>query len=72
MSAALDFAAYDVAEVESEYEYEDLPPRLLALREKIRDSAYLENAINRIASVISRNMVDNPDELHLNAKEGLN
>ncbi|MBP5447659.1 MAG: hypothetical protein J6X95_06165 [Treponema sp.] len=72
MSAALDFAAYDVAEAESEYEYEDLPPRLLALREKIRDSAYLENAINRIASVISRNMVDNPDELHLNAKEGLN
>ena len=71
MSAALDFAAYDVAEAESEYEYEDLPPRLLALREKIRDSAYLENAINRIASVISRNMVDNPDELHLNAKEGL-
>ena len=72
MSAALDFAAYDGAEAESEYEYEDLPPRLLALREKIRDSAYLENAINRIASVISRNMVDNPDELHLNAKEGLN
>ena len=26
MSAALDFAAYDVAEAESEYEYEDLPP----------------------------------------------
>lgn len=70
MSAALDFAAYDVAE--AEFEYEDLPPRLLALREKIRDSSYLENAINRIASVISRNMVDNPEELHLNAKEGLN
>ncbi|MEE3412018.1 MAG: hypothetical protein VZQ47_12625 [Treponema sp.] len=70
MSAALDFAAYDVAE--AEFEYEDLPPRLLALREKIRDSSYLDNAINRIASVISRNMVDNPDELHLNAKEGLN
>ena len=70
MRAALDFAAYDVAE--AEFEYEDLPPRLLALREKIRDSSYLDNAINRIASVISRNMVDNPDELHLNAKEGLN
>lgn len=69
MSAALDFAAYDIAEAECEYE--DLPPRLLALREKIHDSSYLDNAISRIASVISRNMVDNPDELHLNAKEGL-
>ena len=47
MSAALDYAPYDV--VEAEYEYDDLPPR----------------------SVISRNMVDNPDELHLNSKEGL-
>ena len=69
MSAALDFAAYDVAEAECEYD--DLPPRLMALREKIHDSAYLDNAINIIATVISRNMVDNPDEWHLNAKEGL-
>ncbi len=69
MSAALDYAAYDVAE--AEFEYNDLPPRLMALREKIHDSSYLDNAINRIASVISRNMVDNPDELHLNAREGL-
>ena len=69
MSAALDYAPYDV--VEAEYEYDDLPPRLLALRAKIHDSSYLDNAINRIASVISRNIVDNPDELHLNSKEGL-
>ncbi len=69
MSAALDFAPYDVAETEEEYC--DLPPRLMALRVKIHDSSYLDNAINRIASVISRNMVDNPDELHLNSKEGL-
>lgn len=69
MSAALDFAPYDIAE--ADYECEDLPPRLLALRAKIHDSSYLDNAINRIASVISRNMVDNPDELRLNSKEGL-
>ena len=30
MSAALDFAAYEVDEAECEYE--DLPPRLMALR----------------------------------------
>ena len=69
MSAALDYAPYDVAE--AEYEYDDLPPRLMALREKIHDSSYLDNAINRIACVISRNMVDNPEELHLNSREGL-
>ncbi len=70
MSAALDFAPYDVAEAEYEYD-DDLPPRLMALRAKIHDSSYLDNAINRIACVISRNMVDNPDELHLNSREGL-
>ena len=42
---------------------ESLSPRLLALREKIHDEDYLNNAIFRIAQVISRKLVEDPDEL---------
>lgn len=69
MSTALDIAPYEVDEIYDDYE--ELSPRLMALRLKIHDSNYLNNAINRIASVLSRNMVDNPEELHLNSGEGL-
>ncbi|MCR5494830.1 MAG: hypothetical protein K6F15_04260 [Treponema sp.] len=42
---------------------ETLSPRLLELREKIHDEEYLNNAIYRIAQVISRKLVEDPDEL---------
>ena len=42
---------------------EELSPRLLELREKIHDKDYLNNAISRIAQVISRKLVEDPDEL---------
>lgn len=44
---------------------EQLSPRLLELREKIHNEEYLNNAIQRIAQVISKKLVENPDELKL-------
>lgn len=40
-----------------------LSPRLLELRKKIYNEEYLNNAIQRIAQVISRKLVETPDEL---------
>lgn len=48
-----------------EREEEALSPRLLELRQKIHSEEYLENAIQRIAQVISGKLVENPDELKL-------
>ena len=42
-----------------------LSPRLLELRKKISTQEYLDNAIQRIAMVISRKLVENPEELKL-------
>ncbi|MBR6341119.1 MAG: hypothetical protein IKR64_04385 [Treponema sp.] len=42
-----------------------LSPRLLELRKKIHSEEYLESAIQRIAMVISRKLVENPEELKL-------
>ncbi len=39
-----------------------LPARLLELRVKIHDENYVNNAIQRIAQVISRKLVEDPDE----------
>lgn len=44
---------------------EVLSPRILELRQKIRSEEYLENAIQRIAQVISGKLVENPEELKL-------
>ena len=41
----------------------DLPPRILELRKKIQNQEYLDNAIQRIAQVISKHLIDDPDEL---------
>ena len=41
----------------------DLPPRILELRKKIQNQEYLDNAIQRIAQVISNHLIDDPDEL---------
>lgn len=46
-------------------EVEDLPPRILELRKKIHSEEYLENAIQRIAHVISTKLIENPEELKL-------
>lgn len=42
-----------------------LSPRLLELRKKIHSEEYLESAIQRIAMVISKKLVENPEELKL-------
>ena len=41
----------------------ELSPRLMELREKINNEEYLNNAIQRIAQVISRKLVEDPEEL---------
>lgn len=42
-----------------------LSPRILELRAKIHSEEYLDNAIQRIAHVISSKLVENPEELKL-------
>jgi hypothetical protein len=42
-----------------------ISPRLLELRKKIYDEEYLDNAIQRIAQVISGKLVENSEELVL-------
>lgn len=46
-------------------EEEKLSPRILELRKKIHDAEYLDNAVQRIAYVISRKLVETPEELML-------
>ena len=41
-------------------------PRRLEWRKKIHNEEYLDNAIQRIAQVISKKLVENPEELKLN------
>lgn len=43
-----------------------ISPRLLELRKKIQDEDYIDNAILRIAQVISRKLVEQPEELKMN------
>ena len=40
-----------------------LSPRILELRKKIQNEEYLDNAIQRIAQVISNKLVENSEEL---------
>ena len=40
-----------------------LSPRILELRKKIQNQEYLDNAIQRIAQVISNHLIDDPEEL---------
>lgn len=42
---------------------EILSPKVIELRSKIHDEDYMNNAIQRIAQVISKKLVENPDEL---------
>ena len=37
-------------------------PRILDLRMKINDSAYMDNAVMRIAQVISKKIIENPED----------
>ncbi|MBR5933982.1 MAG: hypothetical protein IK002_08365 [Treponema sp.] len=46
---------------------EILSPKVIELRSKIHDEAYLNNAIQRIAQVISKKLVENPEELKLSS-----
>jgi len=47
---------------------DNLSPRILELRKKIHNKEYLENAIQRIAQVISNKLVENSEELKLREK----
>lgn len=62
------FLKFDVQK-NYDQEIENLPPRLLELRTKIHDANYLDNAINRIAYILSKNLIDNSEELQLNSEE---
>ena len=42
---------------------EILSAKVIELRKKIYDKEYLSNAINRMAQVISRGLVETPEEL---------
>ncbi len=44
---------------------DELSPRILELRKKIHNKEYLDNAIQRIAHVISSKLIENPEELKL-------
>ena len=46
---------------------EILSPQVIELKSKIHDEAYLNNAIQRIAQVISKKLVENPEELKLSS-----
>lgn len=41
----------------------NLSPRILELRKKIQNQDYLDNAIQRIAQVISNHLIEDPEEL---------
>ena len=41
----------------------DLSPRLMEFREKIQNEENLNNAIQQIAQVISKKLVEDPEEL---------
>ncbi len=43
----------------------ELSPRIIELREKIHSEEYLNGAIQRIAQVISKKLVENAEELKL-------
>ena len=43
----------------------ELSLRLMEVRPKIQDEEYLNNAIQRIAQVISKKLVENPEELQI-------
>lgn len=62
------FLKFDVQK-KYDREIENLSPRLLELRTKIHDANYLDNAINRIAYILSKNLIDNSEELQLNSEE---
>ena len=53
-SAALVFSGGDSSQ---------LPAHILELRKKIHSQEYVDNAILRIAQVISYHLIDDPDEL---------
>ena len=57
-------AATDVLVMEKTKE-KKLSPRIFVLRKKIYDHEYLDNAIQRIAQVISGKLIEISDELYL-------
>lgn len=50
-------------EIAKEEPVEILSPKVLELRNKIHDQDYMNNAIQRIAQVISKKLVEKPEEL---------
>jgi hypothetical protein len=41
---------------------EGISARVLELRAKIKDKEYIDNAVQRIAQVISRKLIEDPDD----------
>lgn len=54
-------------DVELEEPVEIMSPKVIELRSKIHDEDYINNAIQRIAQVISKKLVENPEELKLSS-----
>lgn len=54
-------------EIALEEPVEILSPKVVELRSKIHDETYINNAIQRIAQVISKKLVENPEELKLSS-----
>ena len=46
-------------------EVEELSPRILELRKKIKNSEYIDSAIMRIAQVISNKLMENSEEIRI-------
>ena len=46
-------------------EVEELSPRILELRKKIKNSEYIDSAIMRSAQVISNKLMENSEELRI-------
>lgn len=55
----------EITEITEEEPVEILSPKVLELRRKIQDEEYVNNAIQRIAQVISKKLVEAPEELKL-------
>lgn len=64
----VDVVTKEKERVESQKEtVEILSPKVIELRSKIYDEDYMNNAIARIAQVISRNLVESPESLKLSS-----
>ena len=48
----------------------NISPKILELKKKIKDSSYVDNAVQRIAQVLSRKIVEDNGNRFLGSKNG--